>query len=156
MRQLDTMKKLDWIMQLLQPISYPRIVVCRTASGYILSIDGGQAATVSAPTFEAALDLLEAKVIDDAKCRAKSLENERGDADRLSIRIHPRMYLVRDLERAIADAIHGRLDKSAGELTNWECVQAITKATSDAIGSIAKYEIRIERHGDPDKPGDEA
>jgi hypothetical protein len=64
-------------------------------------------------------------------------------------RIHEREQIVKDAERAIARAI----DEAVKGLTTAEGLRAVNTACADWIGGIARYAIRIERHGDAEKPG---
>ncbi len=67
------------------------------------------------------------------------------------MKIHPREEKVRaaenDLRKAISDA------RAKYDLTAFEELRIATQVFADVAGSIAKYGIREERHGDPNKPG---
>jgi hypothetical protein len=63
--------------------------------------------------------------------------------------IHPRVKLVREAQIKLSGAI----SEAIRELTVAESLQVINGVMSDRIGTILKYEIRRERHGDTDKPG---
>jgi hypothetical protein len=39
------------------------------------------------------------------------------------------------------------------DLTEMELLRVVNTALGDTVGSIAKYHIRYERHGNTDKPG---
>ncbi len=69
----------------------------------------------------------------------------------MGLRIHPREERCRKAARDIAEAISLALREN--DLTDVEAVQAVNAACSDYIASFAKYAIRYERHGDPNKPG---
>lgn len=65
-------------------------------------------------------------------------------------RIHPRESMVRAAEsrvrNALANETHG--------LTEGERLRVIAAVFGEAVGSIAKYAIRAERHpDDPERPG---
>lgn len=67
------------------------------------------------------------------------------------MRIHQRESLVRDVKNKLSQAF---LDTFKGaELTNAEELKIVNEVSSDWIGSILKYQIREERHGDTDTPG---
>jgi hypothetical protein len=64
-------------------------------------------------------------------------------------RIHPREAMVLAAEirlrAAVTNELHG--------LTTAERLRVLAAVLGDTVGSIAKYAIREERHGDQDKPG---
>ena len=72
-------------------------------------------------------------------------------SDDNSPRIHPRERPCRTARLEIEEAIMEIAVKH--ELTTAEQIRVINAACSTQIGSIAKYAIRHERHGDEDKPG---
>jgi hypothetical protein len=63
--------------------------------------------------------------------------------------MHSRETVVREaelkLKRALLEAIK--------DLTEAEGLRVVNAVMSSHIGSVAKYAIREERHGDPEKPG---
>ena len=67
------------------------------------------------------------------------------------MRIHKREFTVRQAELEITEAVHKITDKH--KLTTWEMLRVVNVALSGVIGSIVRYEIRNERHGNYDKPG---
>lgn len=66
-------------------------------------------------------------------------------------RLHPREAIVNradsELRRIVADWQDGH------DLTEAEELSVLTSVFSRSIGSIAKYAIREERHGNPGEPG---
>ena len=73
---------------------------------------------------------------------------ERGARSR---KIHKRESIVRLAELDITEAVHKITEKH--KLTTLEMLCVVNGAMSGVIGSIVKYEIRNERHGNYDKPG---
>lgn len=72
----------------------------------------------------------------------------------MAIRLHKREELVHDAEIALMDAlIEWRRSEAAQKLTEWELVSLMSHELGSYISGIAKYAIRLERHGDRDKPG---
>jgi hypothetical protein len=66
-------------------------------------------------------------------------------------RIHEREKPVREAECELRQAI---LDvEKKHDLTEAELLRVVNGVCSETIGSIAKYHIRFERHGDTDTPG---
>lgn len=65
------------------------------------------------------------------------------------MKIHQRETLVNKAHVKIKEAI---VEHTRG-LTEAEILRVIAAVLADEIGGIAKYQIRMERHGDPDKPG---
>ena len=69
----------------------------------------------------------------------------------MALRLHPREMPV---QRASADLRQAVCDwRDRHDLTEAETLAVLTEVLGGSIGSIAKYAIREERHGDPDKPG---
>jgi len=65
-------------------------------------------------------------------------------------KIHPRSELVRKAELKIQEAF---LKETEG-LTTGEVLRVCASVFGSQVGTIAKYAIRRERHGDADRPGD--
>lgn len=65
------------------------------------------------------------------------------------MKIHPREPLVNEVEAKILATIH----RETARLTEAESLRVVNKACSGWIASVAKYAIRLERHGDADQPG---
>lgn len=65
-------------------------------------------------------------------------------------RRHSRVQVV----RAAESRLRGVAVELAENLTTSEYLQVLITVLGDEIGAIAKYAIREDRHGDPDKPGD--
>lgn len=65
-------------------------------------------------------------------------------------KIHPRARLVDRAELDLTAEFHRLTQK----LSTWETVQVLLRFHSNALGGIAKYAIREERHGNTDKAGD--
>lgn len=65
--------------------------------------------------------------------------------------IHPREEKVRIAEIEIKKAIFEAFERH--DLTSAEQLRILSLVLSSEIGGIAKYAIRIERHGDADKAG---
>jgi hypothetical protein len=70
-----------------------------------------------------------------------------------AVKIHPREALVRQAESDLSEAVHRAMEKNATALTTIETLAVLNRVLSDCIARILKYEIREERHGDPNKPG---
>ena len=67
------------------------------------------------------------------------------------MRLHQRETLVREVKNRLSQAF---LDTFRGvKLTNAEELKIVNEVSSDWIGSILKYQIRDERHGNTDTPG---
>jgi hypothetical protein len=64
-------------------------------------------------------------------------------------KLHPRELLVKEAERKVRDAIYG----STKDLTVFERISVVTNVLTDHVLASCKYGIRLERHGDPNKPG---
>jgi len=67
-------------------------------------------------------------------------------------KLHPRYWIVKKAEVELSKAVMDIAQKH--ELTTAEQLKVVAAALGDAVGSIAKYAIRQERHGDSDTPGD--
>lgn len=65
--------------------------------------------------------------------------------------IHPREKKTRDAENDLRTALAEIARKY--ELTRFEEISVVNRVLSDTIGTICKYAIRQERHGNTDKPG---
>ncbi len=72
-------------------------------------------------------------------------------------RMHPREIVVRKAESELHSLIAkwaSDLEKNEeSDLTVWEYIQVVQSVLSSTILNLAKIQIRIERHGDPNKPG---
>lgn len=67
------------------------------------------------------------------------------------MKLHQRETLVREVKNKLSRAF---LDTFRDvELTNAEELKIVNEVSSDWIGSILKYQIRDERHGNTDTPG---
>ena len=64
-------------------------------------------------------------------------------------KIHPRERLVTEAENELRRAYIEALSK----LSTAECIQVINNVAHSEIALIIRQAIRMERHGDPDKPG---
>lgn len=72
----------------------------------------------------------------------------------MATRLHKREALIQDANVALMDAlIEWRRSEAAQKLTEWELVSLMSHELSSYISGVAKYAIRLERHGDRDKPG---
>lgn len=72
----------------------------------------------------------------------------------MAIRLHKREALIQDANIALMDAlIEWRQSEAAQKLTEWELVSLMSHELSSYISGVAKYAIRLERHGGRDKPG---
>jgi len=65
------------------------------------------------------------------------------------MKIHPREAIVDRAETELRNAVR----KCTYELTSAERISVIARVLSDKIMATVKYQIRIERHGSPHKPG---
>lgn len=70
----------------------------------------------------------------------------------MSIQQHPRTIICRQAENEAREALHQV--RITYDLTQIEWLRLINTLTSDAISSYCKWELRIERHGNADTPGD--
>jgi hypothetical protein len=71
------------------------------------------------------------------------------------IRMHPRVQVVNRAERELRDAVSNwSRGEAATELTLLEYLQVVNRVLHDDVAGTLKYEIREERHGDTDRPGD--
>ena len=68
------------------------------------------------------------------------------------MRIHSREQMVNEAKGKASLALLEALDKYP-DLTNGEYVKVVNQVAYELIASWAKYQIREERHGDPDKEG---
>ena len=66
--------------------------------------------------------------------------------------MHPRSEIVDAAEQSLRLA----MIEATTDLTTAETIRVVTAVLSDKLLGIAKYAIREERHGDPNKPGDRA
>lgn len=66
-------------------------------------------------------------------------------------KIHPRELVCNKARTDLDEAVAGALEKH--ELTEAEELRVLNEVFHRYIGSIAKYAIRRERHGNEDKPG---
>lgn len=66
-------------------------------------------------------------------------------------RIHPRERIVTEARLELMNAINDIRKKY--ELTTGEHMQVVNSELSSVFGSIAKYSIREERHGNSETPG---
>jgi len=73
----------------------------------------------------------------------------------MKMKIHEREFIVNEAECEIEKAfIDVMIEiKSKHELTIGEEIKIVTSVLTHWLGSIAKYMIRDERHGDSDKLG---
>jgi hypothetical protein len=73
----------------------------------------------------------------------------------MTLRVHERTRIV---DEARYDLTKRVLDwqTQQEDLTLWEGIKVLSDVFGDAIGNLAKYEIRYERHGTHEKRGDEA
>jgi hypothetical protein len=62
---------------------------------------------------------------------------------------HPREVLVQEAELNLREAIL----KVTKDLTEAESLRVVNSVMSSHIGSVAKYAIREERHGNTETPG---
>lgn len=67
-------------------------------------------------------------------------------------RIHPRVNVVKVAERALADALC-EWARSHRHLTLPERISVMAGVLNEEIQSEMRHLIRMERHGDPEKPG---
>lgn len=67
------------------------------------------------------------------------------------MRLHQRETLVREVKNKLSKAFLDTFKDA--ELTNAEELKIVVEVSSDWIGSILKYQIRDERHGNSDTPG---
>ena len=67
------------------------------------------------------------------------------------MRIHPREERCHKAENELRESLLEIVQKH--ELTEAEALRVVNAALSGWVGSVAKYAIREERHGDPSKPG---
>lgn len=67
------------------------------------------------------------------------------------MRQHRREPIVRAAENELRGAIIDIIEKH--QLTDAEALAIVAAALGGHVGSVAKYAIRMERHGDPNKPG---
>lgn len=65
--------------------------------------------------------------------------------------LHPREENVRRAEIAIDKAVSEIIGRE--KLTTAETIRVLVHTLGDRLASIAKFAIRLERHGDADKPG---
>lgn len=66
-------------------------------------------------------------------------------------RIHPREARCRDAELELDGFVLDLVKKHA--LTEGEALRVVAASAHRWVASVAKYMIREERHGDPEKPG---
>jgi hypothetical protein len=66
------------------------------------------------------------------------------------VRIHPREKIVDSAERKLSECLR---EIRSSDLTDAEYISVVADAFGQALGRMAKYQIRYERHGDTDKPG---
>lgn len=72
------------------------------------------------------------------------------------IRVHPRAQQVSIIESTARLAMEETLHNAEIELTDWEKVRIITGVCTSLLQSLARVNIRVERHGNPDAWGDSA
>lgn len=63
--------------------------------------------------------------------------------------IHQRERIVTEAKLKVSKAF----DEATKDLTDGERLQIAAQVFSSYVGDTAKYMIRMERHGDPSKPG---
>jgi len=68
-------------------------------------------------------------------------------------KMHPREEIVREAKRKLDKLIHDWRREPACDLTVAEELKIVMWVSSDYIQSVLRSAIRIERHGDSDKPG---
>lgn len=68
----------------------------------------------------------------------------------MSIRRHERDVLCKEAQLDMGSALNNVREQH--DLTDIEYLQAVSSVCADAIASYAQYELRIERHGNPDVP----
>jgi hypothetical protein len=66
------------------------------------------------------------------------------------VKIHPRRAITEAALRTLRTA----WTEAARDLTGAEAISVLSSFAAEQIGIITKYQIRQERHGDTDKPGD--
>lgn len=76
---------------------------------------------------------------------------KRGLPDMRTLRIHPREEPTHKAELELRVALADIVEKHA--LTEGEALSIVNAALSGWVGTVAKFAIRHERHGDPNKPG---
>lgn len=67
---------------------------------------------------------------------------------------HPRVLLVSEAESALMDRVLKWRRKDASKLTTWEIASVLASVLAGQLSGLSKYEIRHERHGNYDTPGD--
>jgi hypothetical protein len=65
--------------------------------------------------------------------------------------MHPREKLVREAESKLRGHVLDILDDSG--LTEGESLRVLAAVFGGYLASVAKYAIRVERHGDTETPG---
>lgn len=68
------------------------------------------------------------------------------------MRLHQREVVVTEAEIELRQVI-SEWSKKHSELTSAEWLKVMLGVCSDQMQSLLKIEIRLERHGDADKPG---
>lgn len=66
-------------------------------------------------------------------------------------RLHPREKVVRQAEMDLLTALETVITQH--KLTVGECMRVVVAVLGGHIGGIARSTIRVERHGDANKPG---
>lgn len=71
----------------------------------------------------------------------------------MTLRRHPREQIVDTARSALLEALMEWNRGPGAELTGAEFVSVVSHELSNQLTIWAKYEIRLERHGDAGKPG---
>ena len=72
------------------------------------------------------------------------------------MKLHERYFTVEQIKCELDKLVIEFLIKHQDELTQGEEIKILTEVFSTSLGCVAKEMIRMERHDDPDKKGDEA
>lgn len=67
-------------------------------------------------------------------------------------KMHERSIVCRKAEQELLTSVHAVITKYS--LTTAEQLQLVNMVAHDFIAGVLKFAIRVERHGDVDKPGD--
>lgn len=67
-------------------------------------------------------------------------------------RLHPREQIVNTAEADLRDAVSG-WSRDHPDLTSAEWLKIVMSVCHDLMQGLLRTEIRLERHGDADKPG---
>ena len=72
------------------------------------------------------------------------------------MKLHERYFIVKEIELELSGLVLDFLIKHKDDITDGEELKILNEVFSSSIGSVARGMIRVERHGDTDKKGDEA